>query len=214
MKHEHFLLPVFIMAVVWLTLGWRGKTPAPPPWEWWHILAELRDECDPANPEADYSCTQITMPTERKREAILQRCRHLGSSLLPEVRASLAAETGDEMRGMLTVIAAALGDDEAAIPAAKQMTWSGYPALKISAAKTLRGLRNRELIPWFRLALKDDHFVVNGGCGQLREKFYPVRSLAEAALCDLGAEPLDEETLFVKRRETRMLEALKSIERK
>ena len=56
--------------------------------------------------------------------------------------------------------------------------------------------------------------MVNGGCGLLREKFYPVRSLAEAALHDLGAEPLDEETLFRKERETMTAKALKSIERK
>lgn len=202
------------MAVVWLTLGWRGKTPAPPPWEWWHIVAELRHECDPANPEADYSWTQTTLPTERKREAIVQRCRHLGAGLLPELRASLSAETSDEMRGMLTVIAAALGDADARLPAAKAMTWSGFPAVKICAAKTLRRLKDRDLIPWFRLALKDDHFVVNGGCGLLRERFYPLRSLAEAALRDLGAEPLDEEILFRKERETMTAKAQKSSERK
>ena len=50
------LIAVFVVAVVWLTLGWRGKTPAPVSWEWWHIVAELRHECsDPSNPEADYS---------------------------------------------------------------------------------------------------------------------------------------------------------------
>lgn len=196
MKHDHLLLPIFVMVVVWLTLGWRGAAPAPALTEWPQILAELRHECDPANPEADYTWTQNTMPTERKREAILQRCRRLGARLLPEVRSALAAEKSDEVRGMLTVIAAALGDADSRLPAAKEMTWSYYPALKISAALTLRRLKDRELIPWFRMALKDDHFVVNGGCGLLREKFFPVRSLAETALRDFGIEPMDEETLF------------------
>ncbi len=209
MKHEHLLLPVFVMAVVWITLGWRGKAPVTASGEWRQILAELRHECDPANPEADYSWAQVTLPTERKREAILLRCRLLGAELLPEVRASMATETSDEMQGMLTVIAAELGDADASIPAAKYMTWSGYPALKISAANTLRGLKDRELIPWFRLALKDDHFVVNGGCGIEREKFYPVRSLAESALRGFGIEPIDEETLIRRGSEKMLLEALK-----
>jgi hypothetical protein len=181
--------------------------------EWQQILAELRHECDPANPEADYSWTQSTMPTERKREAILQHCRRLGASLLPEVRAALADEKSDEERGMLTVIAAALGDADSRVPAAKAMTWSYYPALRISAAQTLRGLKDRELIPWFRMALKDDHFVVNGGCGLLREKFFPVRSLAETALRDLGVEPIDEETLLRRMRELKMSEFIKRIGR-
>jgi hypothetical protein len=212
MKHEHLLLPIFVVAVVWLTLGWQGTAPAPASTECRQILAELRHECDPANPGADYSWTQNTMPTERKREAILQRCRLLGPSLLPEVRAALAAEKSDEVRGMLTVIAAALGDADCRLPAAKEMTWSYYPALKISAAKTLRRLKDRELIPWFRMAMKDDHFVVNGGCGLLREKFFPVRSLAETALRDFGVEPIDEETLIRKMQQQKMSDFIKRIQ--
>ncbi len=213
MKHEHLLLPTFVVSVVWLTLGWRGTAPAPALTEWPQILAELRHECDPANPEADYTWTQSTMPTERKREAILQRCRRLGVGLLPEVRATLAAERSDEVRGMLTVIAASLGDADSRLPAAKAMTWSYYPALKICAAQTLCRLKDRELIPWFRMALKDDHFVVNGGCGLLREKFFPVRNFAEMALRDFGVEPIDEETFFRRIRELKLSEALGHIQR-
>lgn len=213
MKHEHLLLPIFVVAVMWLTLGWRGTAPAPALTEWPQILADLRHECDPANPEADYTWTQSTMPTERKREAILQRCRRLGARLLPEVRAALAAEQSDEMRGMLTVIAAALGDADSRLAAAKAMTWSYDPALKISAAQTLRRLKDRELIPWFRMALKDDHFVVNGGCGLQREKFFPVRSLAETALRELGVEPIDEDTLFRRSAQLKMKEYHQRIQR-
>jgi hypothetical protein len=212
MKHEHLLLPIFVVAVVWLTLGWRGTAPAPALTEWPQILAELRHECDPANPEADYSWTQRTMPTERKREAILQSCRRLGASLLPQVRAAMAMDKDDEVRGMLIVIAAALGDADSRIPAAKAMTWSYYPALRISAAQTLRRLRDRELVPWFRMALKDDHFVVNGGCGLLREKFFPVRSLAETALRDFGVEPIDEETLIRRTAQQKMSDFIKQIQ--
>jgi hypothetical protein len=63
------------------------------------------------------------------------------------------------------------------------------------------------------MALKDDHFVVNGGCGLLREKFFPVRSLAETALRDLGVEPIDEETLLRRMREVKMSVFIKRIGR-
>ena len=41
MKHEPLLLPIFVVAVVWLTLGWRGTAPAPALTKWPQILAEL-----------------------------------------------------------------------------------------------------------------------------------------------------------------------------
>lgn len=60
-------------------------------------------------------------------------------------------------------------------------------------------------------ASRDSPRALNSGCGLLREKFFPVRSLAETALRDLGAEPMDEETLFRRMREKRLSEALKSL---
>ena len=140
------------------------------------------------------------MPTERKREAIIQRCRGLGVKLLPMVRGALECEQDDEARGMLTVIAAALGDATACVPAAKEMVWSEFPALKISAARTLRRLHDPRMVPWFRIALKDGHFLVNGGCGGYRELFFPVRTLAQVALREMNVEPLDE--VEIRRRMT------------
>ncbi len=125
------------------------------------------------------------MPTERKREAIIEECRKLGGRMLSEVRNQIERETDDEVRGMLIVIAAALGDDEAIEKASREMTWSEYPAVRISAAKTLRRLKDPRTKEWFLTALQDDHFVVNGACGTLREKFYPVRSIAQVALRDM-----------------------------
>lgn len=60
--------------------------------------------------------------------------------------------------------------------------------------------------------MKDDHFVVNGGCGLLREKFFPVRSLAETALRDFGVEPIDEETLIRKMQQQKMSDFIKRIQ--
>jgi hypothetical protein len=62
------------------------------------------------------------------------------------------------------------------------------------------------------MALKDDHFVVNGGCGLLREKFFPVRSLAETALRDFGVEPIHEETLIRRTTQQKMTDFIKRIE--
>ena len=125
------------------------------------------------------------MPTERKREAIIQDCRNIGAALLPDVRRQMARELDDEMRGMLIVIAAALGDATAIELAGRQMAWSDFPAVRISAAKTLRRLQDRRTIEWFLAAMDDDHFVINGGCGIQREKFYPVRCIVQMALREL-----------------------------
>jgi len=200
MNKDPVITAVFVVAVVSIVLGWRNQPPMTVHAEWTEILHDLRHECDPANPEADYSWSQRSMPTERKREAIIQRCRGLGVKLLPMVRGALECEQDDEVRGMLTVIAAALGDATACVPAAKEMVWSEFPALKISAARTLRRLHDPQTIPWFRIALKDGHFLVNGGCGSYRELFFPVRTLAQVALREMNVEPLDE--VEIRRRMT------------
>jgi hypothetical protein len=190
MNKDPVITAVLVVAVVSIALGWRNQPPMETHAEWTEILYDLRHECDPANPEADYSWNQRSMPTERKREVIIQRCCQLGVKLLPKVWGALEFEQDDEVRGMLTVIAAALGDSTACVPAAKQMVWSEFPALKISAARTLRRLHDPRMIPWFRIALKDSHFIVNGGCGRYRELFFPVRTLAQIALREMGIEPL------------------------
>ncbi len=178
MNHDRLLVALLFVLVPCLVLRRSDE----PPSAFAGILARLRHECDPANPDADYSWTQSTMPTERKREAIIAECRSTGTKLLPEVRRALAEERDDELRSMLTIIAAALGDEAAIEQASRLMAWSGHPAVRISAARTLRRLGDRRSIEWFLTALQDDHFVVNGSCGTLREKFYPVRSLARLAL--------------------------------
>ncbi|HBJ85001.1 MAG TPA: hypothetical protein DDZ88_14255 [Verrucomicrobiales bacterium] len=196
MNKDLVITAVFVVAVVSIALGWRSQPPMTMHAEWTQILHDLRHECDPANPEADYSWNQRSMPTERKREAIIQRCRGLGAKLLPKVRGVLEFEQDDEVRGMLTVIEAALGDSTACVLAAKEMVWSDFPALKISAARTLRRLHDPQTIPWFRIALKDGHFIVNGGCGSYRELFFPVRTLAQIALREMGVEPLDAGEIY------------------
>lgn len=175
---DRLTLALLFVLVPCLVLNWREE----PPSGFAGILARLRHECDPMNPDADYTWAQSTRPTERKREAIIAECRGTGRRLLPEVRRALAQERDDELRGMLRIIAAALGDEEALELAYHEMVWSEHPAVRISAARTLRRLKDRRSIEWFLMALRDDHFVVNGACGTLREKFYPVRSLAQIAL--------------------------------
>lgn len=173
---------LFVLVPCWV-LKWSGR--ADPAFA--GILARLQHECDPDNPEADYSWSQRSMPTERKREAIIEDCRKHGVSLLPAVRLQIERETDDEMRGMLIVIAAALGDGDSIEKAGRIMAWSDFPAVRISAARTLRRLQDARAFEWFLDALDDGHFVVNGGCGIQREKFYPVRSIAQMALNEIAA---------------------------
>lgn len=178
MSSDRLMVALLLVLVPCLVLKWSDE----PPSAFAGILARLRHECDPNNPDADYTWTQSTMPTERNREAIIAECRSSGRKLLPEVRRALARERDDELRGMLTLIAAALGDEAALRQAYHELVWSEHPAVRISAARTLRRLKDRRSIEWFLMALRDDHFVVNGACGTLREKFYPVRSIAQIAL--------------------------------
>ena len=178
MNPDRLLVALLFVLVPCGVLEWNeGPTPALA-----GILSRVRHECDPTNPDADYSGTLRTMPTERKREAILADVREIGARLLPGVRRELAREKDSEVQGMLTVMAAALGDEAAIVQAGREMAWSGYPAVRICAARTLRRLRDRRTAEWFLVALEDDHFVVNG------EKFYPVRNLARLALQELAVE--------------------------
>ncbi|MBK8094649.1 MAG: hypothetical protein IPK32_22445 [Verrucomicrobiaceae bacterium] len=200
MKNDLFILGLLIWGIVGLTLHWRGESGVQAPKEWSQILHDLRHECDPANPDADYSMVQSSLPTEMRREAILQKCRELGPSLLPVVRSAIGSEKDAELRGMLKVIAATLGDAEHVIGAAEEMLWSDYPALKISAAKILRRLNDKRTIYHFRCALQDDYYVVNGACGLLRERFYPVRAIAQQALIQMNQEPMTEQEMIQRRR--------------
>ena len=72
------------------------------------------------------------------------------------------------------------------------------PSRRCSAARTLRRLHDPQTIPWFRIALKDGHFLVNGGCGSYRELFFPVRTLAQVALREMNVEPLDAEEIYLR----------------
>ena len=177
MNPDRILVALLFVLVPCGVLEWKQ---GPPP-AFAGILARLRHECDPANPEADYSWNLRSMPTERKREVILADARKIGAKLLPELRRELAREKDAEVQGMLTVMAADLGDEAAMEQAGREMAWSGYPAVRICAARTLRRLKDRRTVEWFLAALQDDHFVVNG------EKYYPVRVLAQLALQELVA---------------------------
>jgi hypothetical protein len=188
MNRDAFITAVLTMVVAMGVLAWR-ETPQSGAGVWEQVLADLRFECDPASPGTDYTWAQSSLPTERRREQIIERCRNEGADLLRKVKARIAlGEEDAEMHAMLIVIAAALGDAESCMLAARAMVYSDYPAVRISAAKTLRRLRDPRTVTWFRSALYDDHFVVNGACGTLREQFFPVRALAHLALLEMVGE--------------------------
>ena len=182
MSKDHLLTAAVIVLITSFTLYWRKSPIRQDAWQ--PILEAVRHECDPANIDADYSFAQKTLPTERKRAALLQRCLDLGPGLLPWIKDSIPRENDEEVRGMLTVFAAALGDADSIQPTARAMNGHDFPALKITAAKALLPIRDPRLIVWFRLAMNDWHFVVNGDCGLQREQFYPVRAIAARALTE------------------------------
>ncbi|MBK8037293.1 MAG: hypothetical protein IPK22_09190 [Verrucomicrobiaceae bacterium] len=210
MSKDHLLTAAVIVLITSFTLHWRKSPIRQEAWQ--PILEAVRHECDPTNFDADYSFAQKTLPTERKRAALLQRCLELGPGLLPWIKDAIQHETDEEVRGMLTVFAAALGDTASIELAARCMTGRDFPALKITAAKALLPIRDPRLIAWFRLAMNDWHFVVNGDCGLQREQFYPVRAIAAKALRmrNLPAESYDQ---MLARIRSEQLERIKQLER-
>lgn len=210
MSKDHLLTAAVIVLITSFTLHWRKSPIRQDAWQ--PILEAVRHECDPTNFDADYSFAQKTLPTERKRAALLQRCLDLGPGLLPWIKDALQHETDEEVRGMLTVFAAALGDTASIEPAARAMNGHDFPALKITAAKALLPIRDPRLIEWFRIAMDDWHFVVNGDCGLQREQFYPVRAIASKALRmrNLAAESYDQ---MLARIRSEQVERIKQLER-
>jgi hypothetical protein len=194
MIKDHLFTATVIILITSFTLQWR-KSPILHR-EWQPILAAVRHECDPANFDADYSFTQKTLPTERKRAALLQRC----------------LESDEEVRGMLTAFAAALGDADSIQPTARAMNGHDFPALKITAAKALLPIRDPRLVTWFRIAMNDWHFVVNGDCGLQREQFYPVRAIAAKALMMRNLPPESYDQMLARVRSEQM-ERIKKLER-
>jgi hypothetical protein len=183
MGQNRLVIALLFVVVPWLALQRGGRhEPAVDA-----LFARIRHECDPANPEADYAWSQRSMPTERNREAIIEDFRRLGPAILPAVHREMAHEPDAEVHGMLIVAAAALGDGDSLKRAGQEMARSAFPAVRISAAKTLRRLQDPRAFEWFLSALNDEHYVVNGGCGSLRERFYPVRSMAHLALREIAA---------------------------
>ncbi len=151
------------------------------------VVERLRAECDPDNPGSDYAWSTNAMPTERIRDDLIRECQRIGPRLIPAVREAADSADNDEMRGMLVVIAAALGDDASVLPAAHEMAWAASPAVRLSAARVLSDLRDPRTVEWFELALQDDRFVRGCGCASEEERFYPVRAVAQLALRSMGA---------------------------
>jgi hypothetical protein len=210
MSKDHLLTAVVIILITSFTLHWR-KSPIQQE-AWQSILEAVRHECDPANFDADYSFTQKTLPTERKRAALLQRCLDLGPGLLPYIKDTIPHESDEEVRGMLTAFAAALGDADSIQPTARAMNGHDFPALKITAAKALLPIRDPRLVTWFRIAMNDWHFVVNGDCGLQREQFYPVRAIAAKALMMRNLPPESYDQMLARVRSEQM-ERIKKLER-
>lgn len=195
MKLNVLITLLFVGLVIELVLLSPGRH-AHNATEWAGLLARLNKECAPENLEAEYYWSQKTQPTERKREQIIQHCRECGPQLLPHVMASLHREKDEQMRGMLTVIAAALGDAASLKAAEDVMLWHDHPAVRIAAARMLMRRQDPGSIRSFRWALEDDHFVLNGDCGLGREKFFPVRAIAEAALMRMTGRAETEEQVW------------------
>jgi hypothetical protein len=152
------------------------------------LLDELEKECDPDSPSNDYVWSSGSPSTERHRRQIIERLHGVRDATLAEVGSRLQTQRDDEFGEMLTVLAAAMGRDSMVVPAARLMVYSEHPAVRLCAARELAKLHNPLTIEWFEYAaMHDDRCVRNDDRGSFVEFFYPVRTVAEIALKDMGA---------------------------
>lgn len=183
-------------ALLVLGIGWLVPTqPAPSTtaqndsdlWEVWTLLTRLEKECQPDAPSNDYSSTSSAPPTERNRREIIGRLHDLRETAYTEVKTRLEKVRDGEFGEMLIVLAAGLGDAGKVIHAAQIMAYSQYPAVRLCAARELRRLRDPRTAEWFDYVLiNDERRVHNDHCSRSVEFYYPVRTVAELALKDMG----------------------------
>lgn len=156
-------------------------------WEVWTLLTRLEKECHPLSPSNDYSFSNSAPPTERRRREILARLHELRETASTEVKNRLESAREDEFGEMLVVLAAGLGDAAKVDHASQIMAYSQYPAVRLCAARELRKLRDPRTVEWFEYALhNDERRVHNDHCGRTPEFYYPVRTVAELALKEMG----------------------------
>jgi hypothetical protein len=180
-------------ALLVLAIGSLSSTrPHPARPEVLALLSELEAECHPESMWNNYVWSTNAPPTEKHRRLILERLHELRGAAAPEAGRMLNEHRNDEFGEMLMVLAAALGDRTMITPAAKLMAYSEYPAVRLSAARELRTLRDPQTLEWFEYtALHDDRCVRNDGCGRTVELYYPVRAEAELALREMLAPIAD-----------------------
>lgn len=163
----------------------QGDEPLRPEVMQW--LKALEAECDPATLGNDYEWSQSTQPTERRRMELLNKLNaHPRETAAAISRLALNPAVNDEHAQMLTLARLEAKDLPSVQRVCRLMVWSGYPAVRICAARLLRELKNPACDEWFTLALQDERVVMNNACGLDADgRIYPVRLIAELALRDL-----------------------------
>ena len=184
---DGFFIAVAVVAVGWAALHLKTG-PATAPTEVIQWLEELRAQCDPDQPGNDYLWSTNTQPTERRRMDLLARLTAGPRDTALAIRQLEAEGVPDEEFRQMLVLASLSAKNEASVQSAcRLMAWSGYPAVRICAARMLRTLKKPSCAEWFALALDDDRVVLNNGCGMDGDgRLYPVRLIASLALQDLG----------------------------
>ena len=117
---------------------------------------------------------------------LLKGLRDLPESVVIEV-AGITHNLNDEFGQMRVLAALHRKNEKSVLDVCRLMVWSGYPAVRVCAARLLRDLRLPVCEEWFTLALQDERVVMNNACGlDVDGKLYPVRLIAELALRELN----------------------------
>ena len=174
---------LLLLGVAWLAQ--RQSAPSSNPAQQ-SLLNELQAESDSTAPTSDYTYYPGP-PTEMRRRDLIARFRAIGPAALPDIRSRLQQQDNSiEFSEMLTLVATALGDETTLISTAKLLAWSPSPAVRMSAVRVLRQRHDPRATEWLTAALNDERYVLTCGCGAPRERYYPVRTVAEITLQEMG----------------------------
>lgn len=185
MKLRAWLSYLLIVAGVALIARWQVPVQRGPASLVETLLNRLEVECDLTSVGNDYQFYPVP-PTEARRRQLIEQFSAAGTAALPLVRARMEKTRNLEYQEMLVLAAAALGDEPSLTKASDLLVWSPSPAVRMSAVRLLRQLRDSRTADWLRVALQDERFVLNSDCGAPPERYYPIRAVAEIALLEMG----------------------------
>jgi hypothetical protein len=182
------------------------------------VVAALRKECsNPTTPDKPESMSYVSA-TEHIRWKLVCELAERKESGIPLVKTARKKaeddiQTGDriervekdnppvkpepakpeaDLRDMLTVSLALMGDKDGVAETAQLLLQSKSPAVRVCSAMALRQLKDKSTLQALKAALHDPYKREDGACCKIDDGMcHPVRIVAQCALVEMGLT-LDE----------------------